>query len=387
MRFRAKVALLLCLAVIPAALAQQKQGGSNGAYRANRDDPGPQYKTTASRPLTLDEGLAILNAALDSRHNKSFSSDCSHFVHGLYERAGFPYGYAPSSDLYAGIDEFRRVANPQPGDLAVWPGHAGIVVNPVQHSFFSLLRSGPGVDSYDAPYWKQRGRPRFFRYAKAGSSGAPSTSLRTASLNPTTLDNAEPREPASENRGSEDEDKVSDGLEPSPSAARPSTKLAANQPVNRTIPAPVVHSIHPKPDQVSAAFLQACTESEESLRGRDLFKSAQPLIAFDSFSVSKVHISGTQAWVDVRIDELASLTGGKAQVHKKSERQRWPLVRRDKTSWELTAPRGTIYLPQHIAARILAQQLAQLTEDSPNAPARPQQKAELARVLDSLLQE
>jgi hypothetical protein len=33
---------------------------------------------------------------------------------------------------------------PLPYNLAVWRGHAGIVVNPVQHSFFSVLRSGPG---------------------------------------------------------------------------------------------------------------------------------------------------------------------------------------------------------------------------------------------------
>ncbi|MGA7930063.1 MAG: hypothetical protein WCA20_29230 [Candidatus Sulfotelmatobacter sp.] len=146
---------------------------SNGAYRVTREDS--EQNTMEYHPLTLDEGLAILGAALDSRHHASFLSDCSHFVHGLYTRAGFPYQYAPSVDLYAGIDEFQRVTTPQPGDLAVWRGHAGVVINPVQHSFFSLLRSGPGVDSYDSPYWKQRGRPRFFRYVKAAPSAVRST--------------------------------------------------------------------------------------------------------------------------------------------------------------------------------------------------------------------
>src|SRR5271155_4641115 len=73
MRFQAKGApllLLFCMAAVPVGSAQQKQAGSAGTYRANGDDPAPQYKTTASRPLTPDEGLAILNAALDSRHNK-----------------------------------------------------------------------------------------------------------------------------------------------------------------------------------------------------------------------------------------------------------------------------------------------------------------------------
>src|SRR6266851_3803418 len=190
MRFHAKgtlLFLLLCLVAIPATLAQQKG-----------EDRDPQHKAFVSRPLTLDEGLAILSAALDSRHHAGFTSDCSHFVLGLYKRAGFPYEYASSSDLYAGIDEFRQVASPQPGDLAVWRGHAGIVVNPAQHSFFSALSSGHGVDSYDSPYWKQRGRPRFYRYVKLVPSGVLSTSTRAASLKPAALGHTEPHEAPAE---------------------------------------------------------------------------------------------------------------------------------------------------------------------------------------------
>jgi cell wall-associated NlpC family hydrolase len=170
MRFHAKSALLfvlLCRVIVPAALAQESQ-----------------RKTTAPRTLTRREGLAIVRAALHSRNHAGSPSDCSHLVHALYERAGFPYDYAPSSDLYSGTDEFHRVATPQPGDLAVWRGHAGIVVNPAEHSFFSVLSSGPGVDSWDSPYWKQRGRPRFFRYVKQVPTTAVSTSIRSASLKP-----------------------------------------------------------------------------------------------------------------------------------------------------------------------------------------------------------
>jgi hypothetical protein len=338
-----------------------------------------QHKTIGPRPLTLDEGLAILSAALDSRHHAGFRSDCSHFVHGLYQRAGFPYDYASSTDLYAGIDEFRRVTNPQPGDLAVWHGHAGIVINPAQHSFFSLLRSGPGVESYNSPYWKRRGRPRFFRYVKAVPGRVLSSSIRTASLKPTALDTG-PHEPPSEDPVADD------GAEESLRETVSSPRIAAKQ-ADATIPrVAVVNSIHPKADQVSAAFLQACADSEESLGAHDLFQSARPLIVFDHFAVRKVHIAGSQDWVDVQIDELVSLTGGKAEVHKRSERQRWPLTRRDQTSWELTPPRDTIYLPQPVAVRLLAQQLAQLTQESPAPASRTKENAELARVLDVLLQ-
>jgi cell wall-associated NlpC family hydrolase len=184
MRFHATGALVFVLLYVPAphvALAQERQATSGGADQVTRETPDPQQKPIRSRTLTRSEGLAILDVTLDSRDHSEFAFDCSHFVHGIYERAGLPYEYASSSDLYAGIDEFRRVANPQPGDLAVWRGHAGIVVSPVQHSFFSVLSSGPGVASYNSPYWKQRGRPHFFRYVKSVPRGARSSPIRTAS--------------------------------------------------------------------------------------------------------------------------------------------------------------------------------------------------------------
>ena len=93
--------------------------------------------------LTPDDGLSVIAAALDARVTAARQPDCSHLVHAIYLQAGFPYPYASSSDLYDGTDDFERVTRPQPWDLAVWPGHVGIVVNPAQRVFFSRLRSGP----------------------------------------------------------------------------------------------------------------------------------------------------------------------------------------------------------------------------------------------------
>jgi hypothetical protein len=147
----------------------------------------------------------------------------------------------------------------------------------------------------------------------------------------------------------------------------------------------MVHSARPKPEQVSAAFLQACTDLEQDLRGRDLFKSDQSLIVFDRFEVRKVHLRENESWAEVQIDELVSLTGSEANVRKRSERQRWPLNRRGNTGWELTPSQSTLYLPQPAAVRILAHELAQLTEDSVDTVGRSQEKAELARALNALL--
>jgi hypothetical protein len=98
-----------------------------------------------------------------------------------------------------------------------------------------------------------------------------------------------------------------------------------------------------KPDQVTAAFLRACHDSEEKLGGRDLFKSAQSLIVFGDFEIKKVHITGNQGWIDVQIDELVSLAGGKVEVRERSERQRWSLRRDDTKSWMLTPSRNDLH--------------------------------------------
>lgn len=119
-----------------------------------------------SRTLDSDERLAVLAAALDSKIPRYSESDCSHLVHAIYERAGFPYEYADSDDLYAGVAGFERVSKPEPGDIVVWRGHAGIVVRPSRHVFYSFLHAGPGIDDYQSRYWKGRGDARFYRYVK-----------------------------------------------------------------------------------------------------------------------------------------------------------------------------------------------------------------------------
>jgi cell wall-associated NlpC family hydrolase len=129
----------------------------------------PTELNHSARTLTKDDGREVVAVALDERIHLGRKRDCSHLVHAIYEQAGFSYPYASSRDLYRGTDDFRRVKKPQPGDLVVWQGHVGIVVNPGRREFYSFLRHGPGIEEYDAQYWKQRGPVRFYRYIKSSS--------------------------------------------------------------------------------------------------------------------------------------------------------------------------------------------------------------------------
>jgi hypothetical protein len=374
---------LLCFALVgtavDVALALENGNGSSEHRGTTREAAEVQQERAVQfRTLSRSEGSAILQVALSPRSRTDSAFDCSHFVHTVYERAGFTYEYASSSDLYGGIDEFRRLASPQPGDLAVWRGHVGIVVDPRQRSFFSVLHSGPGLDYYDSPYWKRWGRPRFFRYKQA-PNGSASNPIRTASWEPAVSEHTTPSEISAGSRAN--------NLEEDSSRGAGAAKHFENQGVNSEISGLVfVNSASPKPDQVETAFLQACADSEAGLRGRDLLKSSQFLVVFDNFAVEKVHLAGKQGWVDIQIDEVVSVTEGRVEVHKHPERQRWPLSRAGKKTWKVFPSHDTIYLSQHTAESILAHELAQLTESDSENSVGNHQKAELARLLNLLFE-
>src|SRR6202162_5598293 len=122
------------------------------------------------RLVTRDEGLAIVDAISNhhqSPRGKRAKPDCSHLVNDIYDLTGFPYPYAKSADLYRGQASFVRVSVPQPGDLIVWRGHVGLVLDARQHFFYSSLRSGMQTEDYTSAYWRRRGTPRFYRYGAA----------------------------------------------------------------------------------------------------------------------------------------------------------------------------------------------------------------------------
>jgi len=102
-------------------------------------------------------------------HIQETALDCSHFVNSIFQQAGLYYTYEPSRVLYRGTAAFRRVYRPHPGDLIVWPGHVGIVVDPEHTTFVSALRRGVRISSYTSTYWRRRGHARFLRYRFAPS--------------------------------------------------------------------------------------------------------------------------------------------------------------------------------------------------------------------------
>jgi hypothetical protein len=328
------------------------------------------------RLINSDEGLAIIGAALEVRYSRQGSGDCSHLVHDIYKQAGFPYRYADSFQLYDGIESFRQVASPQPGDLAVWRGHAAVMINPVQHSFFGSTRSGLRVESYDLKYWRRRGPPRFFRYVKSDS---PSSSMvnRTATTRPPTLRNVESRAVESDTPLTPNEDL--DGLPNHyPAPSMPSAVSGSSGML-------LVHSPEPNPTQVAETLSRTFEETDKAIQDQDVLKFAEALIVFDHLEVASVHLKGNRGWADVKFDGISSILSGHASAKKRSEQQRWSLNRRDANAWELLPPAKATYATTDLAVRILAHHLASLVDRTSEASDSSKDRAQLARSLSLLL--
>ena len=372
------VFLFLVLCAVAAATAQQTRDASVTTRPSTSIDTSQHAQRLTSPTLTGEEGLAVLDAALKSHPRPGLKSDCSHLVHSIYERAGFPYAYASSADLYTGIAEFRRVFRPQPGDLVVWPGHVGVAVNPAQSSFFSALRSGQGVESYDSAYWKERGRPHFFRYVKKAPATVQVASSRTANLKPNVMASPGPGPLIPRNAGTNAAEEAEAVLSP---------RRVETSPANVAAPRiQLLNSKRPKPAEVSAALGKNFSETGEALQGENLLKLSCRVVVFDQLKVERVRLKREQGWAEVVINGAFSLPRQNANSKKHTERQRWLLRRRAHDTWELALPPQVIYVSNGFAVRMLVHQLAALTEDASGPPDSLDAKIELAHLLSALLQ-
>jgi cell wall-associated NlpC family hydrolase len=145
----------------PQAYSPQPGSDLNGSDLNSRGSDLNPRKLNSARDILASARNKVLRVGKRIHHTRL---DCSHLVHDLYRRAGIAYEYVNSEQLYEGVPGFRQVEEPVAGDIIVWRGHMGVIVDPLLHSFLSGLRSGVKIAEYDSRYWKNRGVPRFFRY-------------------------------------------------------------------------------------------------------------------------------------------------------------------------------------------------------------------------------
>jgi hypothetical protein len=325
---------------------------------------------------------------------EGLSPDCSHLVHTLYHQAGYSYPYASSLDLYRGAPQFLRVRYPHPGDLIVWRGHVGIVVNPKEHSFFSSVSTGTRIQDYDSSYWRARGHARFYRYL----TSRPAQSVGQ-------VEEAANRPPE---------------LQPKPQARSSTTTRAGDPPALQTVktaPTPVAktraEAVNKAPTEVASAgtargdnatqmplptgkrqpqaadvanaLAVANLNASEILRAADLERLEQPVVVYRELQVSGVELKGKRGAAQVQIETLAAVSAERMEAQQGWEDHQLEL-QRTKKGWVMTPADQNVYVPREAALRILASRLASLTQSADRSTAKDREQDDIIRFLNLLVE-
>jgi hypothetical protein len=383
-----RVGVCVALAGFAGVCLGQAQSHVQGVSASRGSEP-------SFRLLTAEEGRAIVETVSDQNGPAPDAQDCSHLVHRVYLSAGFAYPYASSYELYAGNENFQRVRNPQPGDLVAWPGHVGIILNPREHSFYSLVSTGLEAQDYAGNYWRSRGRARFYRY-KVENTGIQTASAASApsrvSKSPKQQDAGEVIEEreAAQSSNSDRPPKAASERKmvvygpPAPSATASATKSF------EIPPSIVIAAVNKQPtkDEVAQGISEISNASGDVLRTDDPSKLMLPVVIFEQFHVERLEIKRDHGWAHLQIDSRATIAGGETNYRRRHERVRWELRRTD-SGWKAITPADRTYVPSDVAVRNLAAQLARLTEGDGAAANREtvlMQEAELANLLSGLLE-
>jgi hypothetical protein len=362
--------------------------------RAQVADSTPK-KAPATRLLTLKEGRSIVNVALEQQQPARGTQDCSHLTHQIYTSAGFEYPYASSFELFSGNENFVRVKFPHAGDLIVWPGHVGIVVNPSQHSFASLGSTGLGVRDYESPYWKSRGQPRFYRYkVQNGTVLTTAKVLTSPQISSTNGQQGEAavieKRPAPENSTRNEQSKAASertALIYGPLVPAKLTEVGALSEVPSSIIV-AERSNPPTREEIAEGISELSNTAGNMLQSVDFFKRRLPVVIVERFSVEHVEIKHDHGWAHLQIDSKVSIVNETIQRKELREDVRWEL-RRLASGWETVNPPDRIFVPHDSAVRNLAAQLARLTESEGAATHQGEvlrQESEIVELLSALVE-
>jgi hypothetical protein len=322
--------------------------------------------------LSPEQGEALAAFASQSEKRMRPKPDCSHLVHLLYARAGLIYPYEDSRVLYRGVSDFQRVKTPQAGDLVVWLGHVGIVLSTEEKTFISSVHSGILTESWKAPHWVRRGRPRFYRY-RIG----PETDMNLLS------------KVMGGDSGRQIEARNSSGPDinvPLPSSAAPSIigtepDSVRQQPTDlpqeankgdessqdsASIIATITQHQMPSRSQIAVAIIEASKAHARRLIDGEALDVTHPFTVFSRVEVEKIKAKHESGWVTLRVSETMSQEDGRILPARTRELE-LSMVHRKDGVWVISDPRERTYLAQEQALEVFERQTELFLRQAPNS--------------------
>jgi hypothetical protein len=331
----------------------------------------PRLVSKEARLVSKEEGRALAQTALHHWPQMRDKPDCSHLVHDVYVEAGLNYEYATTNDIFDGIESFERVSQPQAGDLVVWQGHVGIVIDPEDNSFYSSVITGFSVSSFSSSYWESRGPRRFYRYKISAAQAA--RLLRRASGRKVYAKTVRPEshEPTDVTVRKIREDD-SPGAEPDLPERNVRRDTAPGVPSENRIAGAVVTAASrfpkdarkPTKEQIRSAFVQL--SDRNAAQWQQSTDLNGPFEIVDGFEAGRVEIQGSWGWAELNVTTMASFADGRMIATKRTKKIRFMLLQQT-DGWTLQAPANHSYLLRTAAVRMITARLAVLAHDPDNA--------------------
>ena len=382
----------------------QKTAGQPAAKASQQAKTPPQvHLPPGMRTLSLTEGRAIVQKMIWVDDEEGLSPDCSHLVHTLYEQAGYPYTYANSLELYSGAIPFVRVRAAHPGDLIVWRGHVGIVINPKDHSFFGSTSSGTRIEHYDTAYWRARGYARFFRYVTSNPAPAKNGAgaMSVMNLPPEQPPKAEASRGSTANRPGLQEVKTAPTAASKArgelTAAAHTEAASPNATHSEATPSSAAHleaglqvplrtgGKQPKAADVTSALRAANLDAGEILRTGDLWQMERPVVVYRELQVGTVEVKGKRGTAKVQVETVATLSAKRMEAQQGREEHQLEL-QQTKKGWMMTLTNQNAYVPRDAALRILAGRLALLTQAAETSAEKEREQGDIIRFMNLLIE-
>jgi hypothetical protein len=319
--------------------------------------------------LSPEQGEALAAFAAQSEKRVRHKPDCSHLVHLLYARAGLIYPYEDSRVLYRGVSNFQRVKTPQPGDLAVWLGHVGIVLSPEEKTFLSSVRSGIITESWMAPHWVRRGRPRFYRYRVGPDADM---NLLAKIMNDDNLPQPANRRNARSGNNSElpssaiaDSDAAGSQQVRSYSALQDAKNADESSHESASIVATIIQRQMPSRQQVAAVIIENSQARAHQLIAGETLDLTHPFSVFSRLEVEKIKVKHERGSVTLEISETMCQEEGRILPARTMERE-LSIVRRSNGVWVISDPSERAFLAEGLALEILERQVELSLHRAPN---------------------
>jgi hypothetical protein len=326
------------------------------------------------RMVSRQEGEAIVQVAWELRRGLGPKPDCSHFVNAIYAQAGLDYEYARTQDVFEGIDSFRRVHRPQPGDLVVWQGHMGIVVDPDEHSFYSSVLSGFAIENYRSGYWMNRGQPRFYRYVIDEVHKARLAAHLTA---PQLVPGPRQSGSVSGVSSNTDPDLRRSATISLPASERITQSASGDAEISDTVF--VSSHLRPSREEVQAALIRLADANGDRLQQQAAMRPNQSIVVSDQVAVAELKVYDHSGWAELQIKETGSVRSRQGDLQ---PTERWRVyLHREERGWVMLVPQDRIYLRRGLAIRVLADQVAMMSR----APANDREIKKAVKALDDVL--